>query len=74
MNLSSLLSTFHALPEYADVTQRIGREPISLNLPRAARLPFAASLIADLNRPALLIAAHTERALLFNEELRVVTI
>jgi len=69
MNLSSLLSTFRALPEYADVTQRIGRESISLNLPRAARLPFAASLIADLNRPALLIAAHTDRALLFNEEL-----
>ncbi len=69
MNLSSLLSTFRALPEYVDVTQRIGRESISLNLPRAARLPFAAALTADLNRPALLIAAHTERALLFNEEL-----
>ncbi|MBI5082514.1 MAG: transcription-repair coupling factor, partial [Chloroflexi bacterium] len=54
MNLSSLLTAFRALPEYADVTQRIGRESISLNLPRAARLPFAASLIADLNRPALL--------------------
>ena len=69
MNLSSLLNAFRNLPEYADVTQRIGRESISLNLPRSARLPCAVSLIAELNRPALLIAAHTDRALLFNEEI-----
>jgi transcription-repair coupling factor (superfamily II helicase) len=69
MNLSALLPALRALPGYDDLRQRAGRDPIVLGLPRAARLPFVAALAADLSRPALLITARSDRALLFNEEL-----
>jgi len=69
MNLSALLPTLRALPDYDDLRQRAGRDPIALGLPRAARLPFVAALAADLNRPTLIITARSDRALLFNEEL-----
>ncbi|MEK7325763.1 MAG: CarD family transcriptional regulator, partial [Chloroflexota bacterium] len=69
MNLSALLAAFRALPEYPDLLQRAGRDSLALGLPRAARLPLAAALATDLNRPVLLITARSDRALLFNEEL-----
>ncbi len=69
MNLSALLPLLRALPEYDDLRGRAGRESVALGLPRAARLPFVAALAADLNRPALLVAARSDRALIFNEEL-----
>jgi transcription-repair coupling factor (superfamily II helicase) len=69
MNLSALLAAFRALPEYPDLLQRAGRDSLALGLPRAARLPLVAALATDLNRPALLITARSDRALLFNEEL-----
>src|SRR3990170_1273846 len=73
MNLSALLPLLRALPEYDDLRRRAGRESVALGLPRAARLPFVAALAADLNRPALLVAARSDRALVFNEELPVWT-
>ncbi|MBI3244053.1 MAG: transcription-repair coupling factor [Chloroflexi bacterium] len=69
MNLSALLAAFRALPEYPNLLQRAGRDSLALGLPRAARLPLVAALATDLNRPALLITARSDRALLFNEEL-----
>ncbi len=69
MNLSALLPALRTLPEYPGLLEHIGRNPVALGLPRAARLPVVAALAADLQRPALLIAARSDRALLFNEEL-----
>ncbi|MBI5830319.1 MAG: DEAD/DEAH box helicase, partial [Chloroflexi bacterium] len=69
MNLSALLPALRTLPEYPGLLEHIGRNPVALGLPRAARLPLVAALAADLQRPALLIAARSDRALLFNEEL-----
>ncbi|HLB50472.1 MAG TPA: transcription-repair coupling factor, partial [Anaerolineales bacterium] len=68
-NLSALLPALRALPEYADLRDRAGRASVALGLPRAARLPFVAALTADFNRPALLITARSDRALVFNDEL-----
>jgi transcription-repair coupling factor (superfamily II helicase) len=69
MNLSALLATFRALPEYAQLHTQAGRKSLSLGLPRAARLPMIAALTADLERPVLVITARSDRALIFNEEL-----
>ncbi len=69
MNLSALLPALRTLPEYPGLLEHIGRSPVALGLPRAARLAVVAALAAELQRPALLIAARSDRALLFNEEL-----
>src|SRR5688572_5235550 len=71
MNLSALLSTLRALPEYQTLADRAGSSIVALGLPRAARLPFVAAIASHLNRPALLITARSDRALIFNEELHV---
>jgi transcription-repair coupling factor (superfamily II helicase) len=69
MNLSALLPALRALPEYENLLQRAGRESLTLNLPRAARLPLVAALAAQSDRPILLLTARPDRALVFNEEL-----
>ncbi|MBM4425069.1 MAG: transcription-repair coupling factor [Chloroflexi bacterium] len=69
MDLFPLLPLLRSLPEYADARERAGRDSIALGLPRAARLPFAAALAAELNRPALLLTARSDRALVFHDEL-----
>lgn len=69
MNLSALLPALRALPEYAELLERAGRNPVALGLPRAARPSLLAALAADFNRPALLITARSDRAILYQEEL-----
>jgi transcription-repair coupling factor (superfamily II helicase) len=59
MNLSAILPTLRALPEYETLLARAGSGVVALGLPRAARLPFVAAVASQLNRPALV----------FNEEL-----
>lgn len=69
MNLSALLSAFQALPEYAQLRAQAGRAALALGLPRAARLPLLASLVAEQSQTVLIITARSDRALVFNEEL-----
>ena len=78
MNLSGLLAALRPLPGYpATLTALMGDQAAShglaLNLPRAARAPFAAALAGeasrDAPRPILVISARPDRALTLVEEI-----
>jgi hypothetical protein len=74
MNLSGLLPALRALPEYqATLAALTAQRPglLALTLPRAARLPVMAALAYDTQRPALAIAARSDRALALADELNV---
>ena len=71
-----LLDKFGKIPGYQSLLVRLndGLETIDsfqgLGLPRSARLPLAASLYQELNRPILLISNRADRALSLFEELQ----
>jgi transcription-repair coupling factor (superfamily II helicase) len=72
MDISSLLTSIRALPEYARLCQSLtsGEAPRrALQLPRAVRLPVAAALAGDLKRPVVFLLARADRMLTLSEEL-----
>jgi len=74
LNLSGLLPALRALPEYRatlDALKASPPGPLALALPRAARLPVMAALAYDTHRPALALAARSDRALALADELNV---
>lgn len=73
MDLSALLSTIRALPEYERLLIALkSNEPVqgSLEIPRSVRPPLLAALQADLHVPIVLLLARADRQLTFNEEIQ----
>jgi transcription-repair coupling factor (superfamily II helicase) len=66
-----LQDIFHSIPAYEELLGSIRARTAQpgLALPRAARLPVAASLYRDLNVPILLITGRSDRALTLVDEL-----
>lgn len=74
--MNHVLEKIRQLPAYQSLLHRLrtGVDRIDtfqgLGLPRAARLPLAASLVKDLEQPLLLISNRADRALALFEELQ----
>jgi transcription-repair coupling factor (superfamily II helicase) len=71
MNLTPLLRFLRHTPEYEDTLARIRQRSsaLGLDLPRAARVPFAVALAKDVPAPVLLVAPRSDRMLDLLEEL-----
>jgi len=72
MDLSALLGTIRALPEYERLLLILKSNDTiqgSLELPRAVRPPLLATLHVDLQVPIVLLVSRADRQLTFNEEL-----
>ncbi len=70
MDLSPILHPIRSLDTYQRLLEDL-RDPSlrSFHVPRALRIPLTAALLADLNRPILLLVARSDRLLTFKEEL-----
>jgi transcription-repair coupling factor (superfamily II helicase) len=74
MNLSGLLPALQHSPAHAELIAALEsgtRRPLTLSVPRAARVPVTASVVATASQPVVLITARPDRALTFVEELSV---
>jgi hypothetical protein len=68
--VETVLASIRNIPAYQGLLNnlRMGQRPAALALPRAARLPFLATLAEDFKRPILLLTDRADHGLTLYDE------